>query len=444
MRFPSISAQPKHGNDVRTCADWLAQHLVDIGLHHVQVIPTKGHSIVSAEWQRIPTGPTLLIYGHYDVQPPDPLSEWSSPPFEPTIRGEDLYGRGAADDKGQMFVHVKALESYLDTSGSLPVNVKCVFEGEEEIGSPNLPAFIENHRQALAADVAVVSDMRILAADRPALTESLRGALSTEIEVRGPQEDLHSGNFGGAVHDPLQALCEIITRFHDRHGRVAIPGFYDRVRELTREERDYMAAVGPSDGEILTDAKAKRGWGESGYSLYERTTIRPALTINGITGGYQGPGAKAVIPTRASAKLNFRLVADQDPAEIDALFRHFVARIAPPFPTVTVRTMFRAYPVTMSRDLPATRAAAAAYRAGFGRAPVFLRVGGTVPVVHLLKSLLRVPTVMMGFALPDAALHAPNEKLHLPTFFRGIRTSIHFLAELARGRERGHGQGVTS
>ena len=433
VRYPSVSAQADRTADLRRCAKWLAQHLGAIGLERVREAGTTGPPVVRAEWRHAPGRPTLLVYGHYDVQPPDPLNEWSSPPFEPAVRGEHLYGRGVADDKGQMFVHVKAIEGYLKTTGSLPINVQCLFEGEEEIGSPHLAAFIEHEGRALAADVAVVSDMRILGPTRPALTESLRGALTLELTVRGQEEELHSGNFGGAVHNPLQALCEILTRLHDARGRVAIPGFYDRVRELSSDDRAYMSAVGPTNMQILSDAGATRGWGEPGYSLYERTTIRPSLTITAIIGGYQGPGAKAVIPARASARLNFRLAADQDPAEIELLFRRFVARIAPPSVAVSVRTQFGAHPVATSRDHPAMRAAAIAYRAGFGQPPVFVRVGGTVPVVHLLQRLLNVPSVMMGFALPDSNLHAPNERLHLPTFFRGIRSSIRFLAELARG-----------
>jgi acetylornithine deacetylase/succinyl-diaminopimelate desuccinylase-like protein len=431
VRYPSVSAQPDRARDVRACADWLARHLQSIGLERVRVLPTGGHPVVWAEWRRAAGRPTLLVYGHYDVQPTDPLREWTSPPFEPAIRGDSLYGRGTADDKGQLLVHVKALESHLRTSGSLPVNVICLFEGEEEIGSPHLAAFIRAHRPALVADAAVVSDTGILGPRRPALTESLRGALSVELDVYGQEKDLHSGNFGGAVHNPLQAFCEILASMHDAGGRVAIPGFYDRVRALPSDERRYMADVGPSDREILADAGAADGWGEDGYTLYERTTIRPALTINGVTGGYQGTGAKAVIPARASAKLNFRLVADQDPAEIDGLFRRFLARITPPSMRVTVRTQMRAHPVSIDRAHPAMRAAAIAYSAGFEHAPVFVRSGGTIPVTHLLQRLLGVSTVLMGFALPDSDRHAPNEKLHLPTFVRGIRTSIRFLTELA-------------
>jgi acetylornithine deacetylase/succinyl-diaminopimelate desuccinylase-like protein len=368
------------------------------------------------------------------VQPADPLGAWRSPPFEPAVRGEDLYGRGASDDKGQMFTHLKAVESYLRTIGKLPVNIKCLFEGEEEIGSPNLTAFLDSHKVALAADAAVLSDTRMLGPDRPVITESLRGGLSLEVEVRGPEQDLHSGNFGGAIHNPLQVLCEIIAKLHDTSGRVTIPGFYDQVRQWSEQDRDYMRQVGPSDAKILADASAERGWGERGYTLYECTTIRPALTINGITGGYQGPGVKAVIPARASAKLNFRLAPGQDPQEVDRLFRTYVSRITPATVHLNLRTHLAAKPAVIDRRHPVMRAATEAYRRGFGVTPAFLRSGGTIPVVNLLQEKLGIPTVLMGFALPDDRLHGPNEKFHLPTFSRGIATSIAFLDELAKMR----------
>jgi acetylornithine deacetylase/succinyl-diaminopimelate desuccinylase-like protein len=441
IRFPSVSAQPKHADAVKQCAAWLADHLRQIGLEHVKIIPTRRHPLVYADWQHVPKRPTVLLYGHYDVQPPDPLHEWRSPPFEPIVRGNDLYGRGACDDKGQLFTHVKALESYLHTTGELPVNVKCLFEGEEEIGSPNLPSFLARNRDALAASVAVMSDMPILAPDRPAITYAMRGALSLELEVRGPERDLHSGIFGGAVHNPLQALCEIIARLHDADGSVAIPGFYDRVRRWSDEERAYMARFGPTDARILQDARAEKSGGEGGFTLYERTTIRPVLTLNGIVGGYQGPGPKAVIPARAVAKLSFRLVPDQDPHKIDHLFRQHIAHSTPPTVRSTIRTFFAAKPVLVNRRHPAIRAAVVAYRKGFGAMPVFLRSGGTIPVVNIFQDVLGIPTVLMGFALPDDRMHAPNEKFHLPNFYNGIATSTWFLA--AVGAQPGLTAGMT-
>jgi acetylornithine deacetylase/succinyl-diaminopimelate desuccinylase-like protein len=432
VRYPSVSAQPRHARDVRRCAAWLAKHLQRVGLEGVRVASTPRHPVVVADWKHATGRPTVLIYGHYDVQPADPVEEWETPPFEPVVRGDALYGRGSSDDKGQLFVHVKALESYLHTAGRLPVNVVCLFEGEEEIGSPNLPSFIDRHRDVVAADVGVVSDMRILAPDRPALTYSLRGALGLELEVAGPEADLHSGTFGGAIHNPAQALSEIIAQLHDGHGRVAIPGFYDRVRRWSEEERAFMQReYGEGDATLLQDARAKLGWGERRFSLYERTTIRPALVITGISSGYQGPGSKSIIPARAKAGINIRLVPDQDPYEIERLFRRYVEEITPPTVRAVVRTGLVANPAYIDRRHPVMRAAAAAYRHGFGVSPVRLRSGGTIPVVDMLQRNLSVPTALMGFALPDDRLHAPNEKFHLPTFYNGISTSLAFLEEIA-------------
>ena len=431
IRFPTISAQPQHEGDIRNCANWLAGHLRRIGLDDARVIPTKRHPIVFASRRGVPGRPTLLIYGHYDVQPVDPLNKWRSPPFEPTIRGDDLFGRGACDDKGQMFTHVKALEAYLRTMGAPPVNVKCLFEGEEEIGSPNLLPFVVRNKDSLAADAAAMSDTRMLGPNRPAINYAERGALYLEIEVHGPEHDLHSGNFGGAIHNPLQVLCEMIAKLHDANGRIAVLGVYDSVRSWGRKERANMARAGPSDDQILEDAEAELGWGERGYSLYERLTLRPALTINGISGGYQGSGGKGVIPSRATAKLSFRLVPDQDPLEVDRLFRKHVARITPPTVHVNVRTMSHAEPVLIDLQHPAIRAARLAYRKGFGAAPVFLRSGGTIPILSVFQNTLGIPTVLMGFALPDDRVHAPNEKFHIPNFFRGIETSIWFMDALA-------------
>ncbi len=430
VRFPTISAQPRHSADLKQCAAWLANHLREIGLDRATVVPTDRHPLVYAEWRHRLDRPTVLIYGHYDVQPVDPLDEWDTPPFEPLVRDNDLYGRGASDDKGQFFTHIKALESFLQTACELPANVICLFEGEEETGSRSLIRFIERNRKALKADVAVLSDMRILAPDRPAITYALRGALSLELEVSGPDQDLHSGTFGGAIHNPLQALCEMIAQLHDANGRITIPGFYKRVRRLSRAERAYMAQVGPSDQQFLQDAQGDKGWGEVGFTLYERSTLRPALTVNGIVGGYQGPGSKAVVPARAVAKISFRLVLDQDPREIERLFRQHIARITPSTVRSAVRTSFMAKPAVVERSHPAMRAAQLAYHKAFGAEPVFLASGGTIPVVNTFQESLGGPTVLMGFALPDDRMHAPNEKFHLPNFFKGIATSIWFLAQV--------------
>jgi acetylornithine deacetylase/succinyl-diaminopimelate desuccinylase-like protein len=429
IRFASISGQPEHVNDLKGCAAWLADHLRRIGMEQVTVVPTGGHPVVYAESCHAPQRPTVLIYGHYDVQPADPLDEWRSPPFEPIVRGNDLYGRDTSDDKGQLFAHVVALEAFLRTSGKLPVNVKCLFEGEEEIGSPSLPAFLTRYKDNITADIAVLSDMPIPAPNRPAITESMRGALSLELEVRGVRRDLHSGLYGGAIHNPLQALSEIIASLHDATGRVAIPGFYEHVRDLSPKDRAYMKAHGQSDAEILRHAEAAIGYGEPGYTLYERTTIRPALTINGIAGGYRGNGSKAVIPDRAKAKLNFRLVPDQNPELIERQFRRHVDRYTPVTIRSFVHKQFSAKPAMIDRAHPAIRAACAAYQLGFGMKPIFQRSGGTLPVIAMLRDSLGIDTILMGFALSDDAIHAPDEKFHLPNFYKGISTSIHFMAQ---------------
>ncbi len=435
VRIPSVSGQPRHAPHVRRAAEWLAGRLRRAGLDHVTVIPTPRHPIVYADWLHAPGRPTILVYGHYDVQPADPVAAWRTPPFEPTLRGPNLYGRGACDDKGQLFAHVKALEAYLKTGGRLPVNVKCLFEGEEEIGSPHLKAFVSRRCRALAADGAVVSDTRMLGPDRPAITYALRGGLGLELEVSGPAGDLHSGNFGGAIHNPLQALCELVAALHDRHGRVTIPHFYDRVRVWDSAERARMARSGPTDEAIRRDARlpaSLQAWGEQGYSLYERTTIRPALTVNGLSGGYSGPGGKAVIPARGLAKLSFRLVPDQEPAEIERLFRRHIATLTPPSVNVQVRVHSQARPALIDRRSPVLQAAAEAYRRGFGAEPVFVRSGGSIPVVNTFQEALGIPTALMGFALPDDRIHAPNEKFHLPNFYRGIDACIWFLASASQ------------
>jgi acetylornithine deacetylase/succinyl-diaminopimelate desuccinylase-like protein len=432
VRFPSISAQPAHAADVRRCAAWLAKHLQRIGLQNVRVIATPRHPLVYADWRHAPGKPTVLIYGHYDVQPVDPVRAWSVPPFGAVIRAGNLYGRGACDDKGQLFAHVKALETHLRKRGRLPVNVKCLFEGEEEIGSPNLLPFLARHRRALAADVAVMSDTPMITPDRPAITYALRGGLGGELTVRGPAHDLHSGHFGGAVHNPLQALCEIISRLHDDSGHVAIPGFYDRVRNWPAMERNFMSRNAPSARELLRLAGLQRGWGEAEFTPHERRTIRPALTVNGLTGGYQGPGGKGVIPAFASAKLSFRLVPDQDPREIAELFRRHLARSAPPAVRCSVRFGLSAKPAEVDRRHPAVRAAAAACAAAFGKAPAFLRSGGTIPVVSAFQDVLGVPTVLMGFTPPDARIHAPNERFPLATFYKAIAACTRFLDEVGR------------
>lgn len=444
LRFPSVSSQPRRAEDIRRCANWLARHLAEIGLEHVRILPTRGNPVVYASWQRAANRPTVLIYGHYDVLPGEPLAQWKTPPFIPTVQGRNLYGRGTSDDKGQLFCHVKAIDSYLHASDALPVNVKCIFEGEEEIGSTHLLPFIARNRRALRADAAVISDTRMLAPDRPAISYAQRGGLRAEIEVRGPRQELHSGTFGGAVLNPIQALCEIVASLHDGRGRVTIPGFYDDVRSWSGDERVYMASTGPSDERIRQDAQVEHAWGERGYTLYERTTIRPALTFNGIVGGHTGTGVKGVIPARAVAKLSFRLVPNQDPERIAILFRQHLDRITPTAVESSVRTLSPVRSALIDRNHPVMRAAAFAYKKGFGAYPVFLRSGGSIPVVNDFQEELGIPAVLMGFGLPDDRAHAPNEKFHLPNFYRGIQTSIWYLAAVEKALRGMHKGGHTS
>lgn len=432
VRIPSVSAQPARAGDVRHAAAWLAARLRRAGLEKVTISATPRHPIVTADWRHARGRPTVLIYGHYDVQPADPLQAWRTPPFAPVVRNGHLYGRGASDDKGQLLCHVLAVEELLRSQGRLPVNVVCLFEGEEEIGSPNLRPFLRKHRQDFAADAAVVSDTRFLAPGRPAITYALRGGLGLEITVRTLPRDVHSGSFGGAVANPIQVLSDMLSRLHSRDGRVTVPGFYERVRPINAAERAFMARNGPGDTQIARDAGSSAIAREPGYSLYESTTIRPVLTFNGMSGGYQGPGGKGIIPAQASAKISFRLVPDQRPEEIERSVRKFLARLTPPGVTLTMTTQQQSLPVVIDRRHVAIQAAAQAYRSGFGANPVFLRSGGSIPIVRTFEEILGVPTVLMGLALPDDGMHAPNERFALQQLFRGTATCIHFLNNMGR------------
>jgi acetylornithine deacetylase/succinyl-diaminopimelate desuccinylase-like protein len=438
IRFPSVSADPRHADDVRRCAHWLGSRLRRAGLDRVRVVPTRRHPLIYGEWCRLPDRPTVLVYGHYDVQPVDPIDAWSFPPFEPVRRGDRLYGRGASDDKGQLLAHVVAIEAWLRGAGRPPVNLRCLLDGEEEVGSPGLATFLAGNRRVLATDVCILSDTRMLGPGRPAITHALRGLLNVELEVRGPSSDLHAGTFGGAIHNPLQVLCELIGGLHDPSGRVAVPGFYDDVRPVGQGRRLAMAANGPSDASILREAGVRQGWGERGFSLHERTTLRPALTVNGLTGGYQGPRSKSVIPARASAKLGIRLVPDQDPATVERLLRRHVANHTPATVQTALRTGTRTRAVLIDPSHAVMDAAVVACHRGFGVRPVFLRSGGTIPVVGLVQQILEAPTVLLGLALPDDRAHAPNERFHLPNLWQGIETAIWFLHEVGAQGSRGH------
>ena len=427
VRIPSVSTLPEHKGDVGKAAQWLGGRLKQLGMTRAELFPTAGHPIVYGEWLGAPGKPTVLVYGHYDVQPGDPLDEWESPPFEPTERGENLYARGASDCKGQIAAFLNAAESIV-ARGGLPVNVKALFEGEEEIGSPNLEPFIAAHTDLLACDFVLNVDAGILAADVPAITYALRGLAYFEIEVRGPAKDLHSGMFGGAVHNPAQVLCELIAGMHDAQGRVTLPGFYDKVRPLSDEERAALARLpGGSDADLMTMTGAPALWGEAGYTASERIGARPALDVNGFLSGFTGDGAKTVLPARAMAKVSARLVAGQDPAEIKNQLCAYLETRAPATVTWRVHEHSHGPGAIMDRHSPWMRAATAALAEVYGVEPVFKREGGSVPVVGMMQQTLGVDSVMLGFALPDDGIHGPNEKQHLPSFRRGIETYIRFL-----------------
>jgi acetylornithine deacetylase/succinyl-diaminopimelate desuccinylase-like protein len=432
VQIPSISADPARAGDVRRCAGRLAELLCRIGLDRVRVVETARHPLVYGEWCRRPGRPTVLVYGHYDVQPVDPLAAWRSPPFEPTRRGNHLYGRGASDNKGQFCAHLAAIEAWLRGAGALPVNLRCLLDGEEEIGSPSLPGFLRRGQGRLASDIVIISDTRMLGPGRPAVTVGLRGLLNLELEVRGPRGDLHAGTFGGAVHNPLQALSELVAGLHDRDGRVVVPGFYDRVRRWNERDRRALAKAAPGDEAILRQAGVAAGWGEPGWTLHERTTLRPALTVNGLDGGYQGPGSKSVIPAAASAKLGVRLVPDQRPVEVERLLRRYLTRATPATVQTTVRAGSRVRPVLFDIPHPVMEAVSAACWRGFGARPAFLRSGGTIPAAGMLCRALGTPVILLGLALPDDRAHAPNERLHLPNLWQGVDTLIWFLLEVAR------------
>ena len=432
IAIPSVSTLPEHQGDVRRAAEWLAAQMAAIGLDEVRIYPTEGHPIVYGQWLHAPDAPTVLIYGHYDVQPPDPLDEWETPPFEPTVRDGNIYARGASDDKGQLFTHLKAVETYLETEGALPVNVKFVIEGEEEVGSPHLAAFIEENQRLLQADVALLSDSAILGPDQPAITYGLRGLAYMQVEVTGPDHDLHSGVFGGAVRNPAEALANIIAALKDERGRIRIPGFYDDVRPLSDEERALLAQIPFDEAEFRARAGVSQTWGEEGYTVLEWITARPTLDVNGIWGGFAGEGSKTVIPARVGAKISMRLVPDQQPEHIAQLFADYVKRIAPPEVQVEVRYLTGVEAAIVDPNIPEMAAAVEAYTKAWGKRPLFTRTGGTVPVVSMIRRMLSIPTILMGFGLPDDRLHSPNEKFALDNFYRGIEASIWFMEALRR------------
>jgi acetylornithine deacetylase/succinyl-diaminopimelate desuccinylase-like protein len=436
LRIPSISTLSQNKGDVRRAAEWVANDLRRSGMEHVQSIETHGpmgHPLVYADWLHAEGQPTIMIYGHYDVQPPDPLNEWQSPPFEPTLRGGNLFARGSADDKGQVYVHLKAVERLMqEGGGKLPVNVRFLIEGEEEVGGEGIEHYVKEHPNELSCDAVVISDSDMFADGLPALTVGLRGMVYTEITVRGAAHDLHSGMYGGVAPNAINILCQMVAKLKDEQGVIRVPGYYDSVRPLTKEERAEWGSLPFSEDELRDhEIGAIELTGEPGYSALERIWARPTLDANGIIGGFTGEGAKTVIPSVANCKVSMRLVPDQDPEVIAKAFASYVESICPPYATVQVTKIHGAEPVLLPTDTPYMQAAVAALKEVFGKEPVMMRSGGSIPIVSLFSKVLGVPSILIGFGLPDDNLHAPNEKMKLDNVFKGIDASTLYMHMLA-------------
>jgi acetylornithine deacetylase/succinyl-diaminopimelate desuccinylase-like protein len=431
LAIPSISALPQHQPDVKRCAEWTAEEMKRIGLENVRLVETPGNPVVYGDWLHAAGAPTILFYGHYDVQPVDPLNLWESPPFEATVRDGEIYARGAADDKGQVFMHFKAIEAHLKKGGSLPVNLKVIVEGEEEVGSVNLDNFIKANKSLLANDVVVISDSAMFDRGVPSICYSLRGLVYFQIDLRGTKSDLHSGVFGGAVVNPNMALAQLLTKMKEPGGKIKIPGFYDDVRELSAEERAEWHKLPFNEKKYKKDLGAPKLAGESEYTVLERVWARPTFEVNGLLGGFTGEGAKTVIPAVSMAKVSMRLVPDQHPDKIAKLFEDYVSKVAPKTVELKVTRMHGGKPWITGFDNPYVRAAGRAIEQGFGKAPVFCREGGSIPVVSTFQEELGVPAVLFGVGLPDENAHAPNERLDLGNFHNGIVASAILYKEIA-------------
>ena len=425
LRIPSVSADSKYKNDVSRCADAVKEHLLKAGCDHAEVCPTAGHPIVFGQKIVDPKLPTVLVYGHYDVQPPDPLNLWTSGPFEPVITDGKIYARGACDDKGQMFMHVKALEVMIRTN-TMPCNIKIMIEGEEEVGSKNLGLFLEQNKEKLRADIVLVSDTSMISMEHPSIETGLRGLTAVEIEVTGPNRDLHSGVYGGAVANPLNMLCKLVASLHDENGHITIPGFYDKVTDLTTEERKDLNLAPFDLEEYKKELGIKEEWGEKGFTTLERTGVRPTLDLNGIWGGYQGEGSKTVLPSKANAKITMRLVPNQQPHEIGELFQKHFESIAPGCVTVKVTRGHGGEPVVTPTNSHAYKAAAKAIKTTFGKDPIPTRGGGSIPIIALFEKTLGLKTVLLGFGLDNDNIHSPNEKYDVFNYFKGIETIPYF------------------
>jgi len=431
LAIPSISALPEHSVDVRRAAEWTADALRAAGIQNVRLIDTPGQPVVCGDWLGAPGKPTILFYGHYDVQPVDPLDLWTTPPFEATVRDGELYARGAADDKGQVFMHIKAVEAYIKQTGELPVNMKFCIEGEEEVGSQNLDSFIRNHKQELSADVVVISDSPMFDRGVPSICYGLRGLAYFQLDLRGTKSDLHSGSFGGAVANPAFVLTQILAQMKDRGGRIKIPGFYDDVRPLSEAEREEWKRLPFKETRYRKELGAPRLFGEKGYSTLERVWARPTLEVNGLLSGFTGEGAKTVLPAVAMAKISMRLVPDQNPDTTAELFEAYVRKICPQTVALTVTRMHGGKPWMTEFDNKYVRAAGRAIEQGFGQSPVFNREGGSIPVVSTFQEELGLPSVLFGVGLPDENAHAPDEKLDLNNFHNGVIASAYLYQEIA-------------
>ena len=429
LTIPSVSTDPAHSADIRHAAEWFTGQLRALGMQKVQIFPTAKHPIVYGEWLDTPGAPTVLIYGHYDVQPADPLNLWKTGPFDPVVRGEDIYARGASDMKGQAIVILKAVESLVKTGG-LPVNVKWLLEGEEEIGSPNLPIFIGEHKELLACDFALNPDAGMIGKEYPTLTYALRGLAYFELKVHGPMQDLHSGIYGGVIHNPAIALAELIAGMHDSKGRVTLSGFYDRVQKLSKEDHDELARLPINEKHFLEVTGAPALYGEAGFTANELTGARPTLDVNGLLSGFTGEGSKTIIPAWAMAKISMRLVPNQDPKEVHQQLQRYLEEKAPKDIHWELTAMAGSSASISDRNNFGVRAMSKALETVWGVRPYFRREGGSIPVVRDMQNLLGIESVISGFGLPDDNIHAPNEKMHLPTWYKGIDAVIHFFFNL--------------
>lgn len=429
LRIPSISTLAENKRDMITAAEFVVGKLRSAGMENVKIIETKGHPLVYADWLNAPGKPTVLIYGHYDVQPVDPINLWDSPPFEPTIKDGKIYARGATDDKGQMYMHIKSVEAFMKTQGALPLNVKFIIEGEEEIGSGNLEEFVGKNQDLLKCDAVLISDTSLYGPGIPTLTYGLRGLCYMEVEVTGPNRDLHSGTFGGGVDNPINVLAEMISKLKDSSGKIKIPGFYNDVIKLTKKERENFKVLPFSEKKFALELGVKELNGEKGYSTLERVWARPTLDCNGIFGGFTGEGAKTVLPSKATAKISMRLVPNQDPKKIAKLFKAYLTKIAPKTVKLVIKDLHGAYPIATSLDDRATISAAKALSKVFGKRTIYMREGGSIPIVVVFAKKLKAAPVLMGMGLNTENLHSPNEHFNLNHFHLGILSSARFLDE---------------